>query len=74
MRFWFWVDLMASFPFDIIFMDSSDSNSGNTEVGENLRLNKLFRMLRVFKVSCRCGRSRRRRRFRLRHLDLLTRC
>ena len=50
-RFWFWVDLLASFPFDIIFMDGSAADTAtSSEAGQNLRLNKLFRMLRVFKV------------------------
>ena len=47
LRFWFWVDLLASFPFDIVF--TSTSTQPDEDV-TSLSINKLFRMLRVFKL------------------------
>jgi len=40
---WFWIDLVASFPFDII-------NTSHEEGSDALKVNKLFRILRIFKL------------------------
>lgn len=44
LRFWFWIDLLSSFPFQLI----SNAVTGNTS---NLLVFSLFRMLRVTKLG-----------------------
>jgi len=52
---WFWIDLVASFPFDALPMGSSGGSGGtgggsSGSVNKLGRLPKIFRLLRIFKL------------------------
>jgi hypothetical protein len=54
-KMWFWIDFVATFPFEIVTGGGSDDASGGSgaqgaKVGKLGRLGKIFRLLRVFKL------------------------
>lgn len=48
-KFWLWIDLIASFPFDLIGQGGSDDGSG--QVNKLLRLLRVFKLFRVLRLS-----------------------
>ena len=43
-KFWFWIDLMASFPFDVI------TTGGTKGAGGAVKVTKLFKIMRILKL------------------------
>jgi CRP-like cAMP-binding protein len=55
LKAWFWIDLVATFPFELVIgggdsSDSGDSGSSSAGVGKLGRLGKIFRLMRIFKL------------------------
>jgi hypothetical protein len=57
LRKWFWVDLLATFPFDLLFlylMDSSDETTSLAilaKFGRLYRMTKLLRLIKLLKLA-----------------------
>ena len=49
-RLWFWIDFVASVPFDIILKSSDDNQTNEGEQSGGNDLNKLLRLIRIFKL------------------------
>jgi len=47
---WFWIDLIATFPFDMLQMGSGNEDSSDGQSAKVLRIGKIFRLLRIFKL------------------------
>jgi hyperpolarization activated cyclic nucleotide-gated potassium channel 2 len=67
-QMWFWIDIIATFPFDL-FLPSSSDDGGSGSVNKLGRLGKVFRLMRIFKLLrlLKLGRILRR----LRHSTIL---
>jgi hyperpolarization activated cyclic nucleotide-gated potassium channel 2 len=52
LKAWFWIDVVATFPFELVIGGDGENGSGSSTagVGKLGRLGKIFRLLRIFKL------------------------
>ena len=54
LKFWFWLDLLATIPFDLIGISSGDDDqSGNDNIGTSTSALRAFKILRLIRCLSR---------------------
>lgn len=52
LKYWFWLDLMSTFPYDMVIGDSNDSgNDRVTTAAQLLRILRFYRILRLLRLA-----------------------
>ena len=50
-KFWFWIDLMASFPFDVITAGGTKGAGGAVKVTKLFKIMRILKLLRLLKLG-----------------------
>lgn len=50
LKFWFWMDLISSFPYDLVFQQLQSSEESDSTYQRNAQLIKIIRFVKFIKV------------------------